>query len=69
MSEHRTVRADEIVTAQACPFCKGQFSIARDCDTGNPIILHSLPTCHEFRMLEPDAYVAKINRANGARPS
>jgi hypothetical protein len=41
-----------------CPFCKGKVHVDVSDDPG---LIHELPTCQRFDLLEPDAFLEAVN--------
>lgn len=54
-----TVKGRELF---ACPFCKGQFGPV-DLHTERPGLVHSMPTCKEFRVHDPETFTRLAREA------
>jgi hypothetical protein len=53
---------------QPCPFCAGKFALTEN--AGRPCVVHTLPPCTAWLVLEPLDFIAQAIQARaGTRPS
>ena len=49
-----------------CPFCGAKCSVTEEKETGEPGVLHSLPTCRMYDDNPIDEYLHQVNIQYGA---
>lgn len=66
MTRHKgPIVSETVVPMSACPFCEGQFSVARKKPSREPFLLHTVPPCARYLALEVADYLAAVRVARG----